>query len=425
MWSRLVIAQPGNVTSSRLASGLTQLRDNSVYRVSDVVQHLGSDWTSLCIHLLWNPLYRHSVLHEWLLRTTRDESGRTLHHLELAGAQHAWYRSAGPWVCSRRSKSCTLGALVENSSVTVPAPRGSSHDVSILFGAYNRSEPAAQPELRYEHDWCAKVVELAMTLQSRLDRGRCRAAPPGTAAVHLRLGDKPDIYMHVVTDRGKDKSYGPRVPIYQQAAALGCAPNVTTVAIVGVLQYAEQNLWQGTAQDLIFHRSFGHSNRTQVAAERYVRELRATLDACGTPHYVRSSADVDDDMCFLVTAEYYVPSVGGISKLMVTLRRILTGMRQARQRGEFNKAALADDRGAIGAYGAAACSWAMRSPEPPTSVPREGTCARRQAECAAKAERKPVGQLWDASTLQLQYMQPRKAPFRLPAVYQGRSTNGR
>ena len=60
-----------------------------------------------------------------------------------------------------------------------------------------------------------------MTLQSRLDRGRCRAAPPGTAAVHLRLGDKPDIYMHVVTDRGKDKSYGPRVPIYQQAAALG------------------------------------------------------------------------------------------------------------------------------------------------------------------------------------------------------------
>ena len=26
MWSRLVIAQPGNVTSSRLASGLTQLR---------------------------------------------------------------------------------------------------------------------------------------------------------------------------------------------------------------------------------------------------------------------------------------------------------------------------------------------------------------------------------------------------------------
>ena len=192
-----------------------------------------------------------------------------------------------------------------------------------------------------------------------------------------------------------------------------------------MLQYAEQNLWQGTAQDLIFHRSFGHSNRTQVAAERYVRELRATLDACGTPHYVRSSADVDDDMCFLVTAEYYVPSVGGISKLMVTLRRILTGMRQARQRGEFNKAALADDRGAIGAYGAAACSWAMRSPEPPTSVPAEGTCARRQAECAAKAERKPVGQLWDASTLQLQYMQPRKAPFRLPAVYQGRSTNGR
>ena len=104
MWSRLVIAQPGNVTSSRLASGLTQLRDNSVYRVSDVVQHLGSDWTSLCIHLLRNPLYRHSVLHDWLLRTTRDESGRTLHHLELAGAQHAWYRSAGPWVCSRRSK---------------------------------------------------------------------------------------------------------------------------------------------------------------------------------------------------------------------------------------------------------------------------------------------------------------------------------
>ena len=190
-----------------------------------------------------------------------------------------------------------------------------------------------------------------------------------------------------------------------------------------MLQYAEQNLWQGTAQDLIFHRSFGHSNRTQVAAERYVRELRATLDACGTPHYVRSSADVDDDMCFLVTAEYYVPSVGGISKLMVTLRRILTGMRQARQRGEFNKAALADDRGAIGAYGAAACSWAMRSPEPPTSVPARARArgGRRSAprQGRAKARGPAVGREHAAA-------RPRRSRESSGRqIYQGRSTNGR
>lgn len=47
------------------------------------------------------------------------------------------------------------------------------------------------------------------------------------------------------------------------------------------------------------------------AAEQYVSRLLSTQRKCGVPHELRSSTDVDSDLCFMATAEYYLPSVGG------------------------------------------------------------------------------------------------------------------
>lgn len=71
----------------------------------------------------------------------------------------------------------------------------------------------------------------------------CRAAPPGTAAVHLRLGDKPDIFARPRAP-SQGPWQGPRVPIDQQVAALGCVN--ATIAIVGVVNY----LWLVRSSEL-------------------------------------------------------------------------------------------------------------------------------------------------------------------------------
>ena len=165
-------------TTSLLDSGLTQLVSNSIYRVSDLVQQLGADYTRIGVELLRSPSFSGSLLRGWLMRVVRDERGQTLHELATLAksaqgkrrdvvAESAWYYSPGPWVCSRFGSACAMGTLVEGTTETVPASRGHADarrnsSIPVLFARYSRSEPAAQPELRYEPDWCTRVVELAI-----------------------------------------------------------------------------------------------------------------------------------------------------------------------------------------------------------------------------------------------------------------------
>ena len=372
---------PRAVTSVQGGSGLTTLRNNSIYRMSDVVQQNAREWTELSIQILRDPaVYGKSILYDWLLRTTYDERGHPLH-----STASKWHASRGPWVCSRLGRCCTLGEIINNTNDVAPpsSKQGIESslppEVATLFYDLNRTEPRSQPLLLFERNACMRVVELALAIKRRLMRGACVRAPQGTAAVHLRLGDKPDIYGRVSHDH-----FAPSVPISQQAVAFGCA-NVS-VSVVAVINFDETG-------------AFRFKDANMVRAEQYVAGLRSTLEKCTVGHTLRSLANVDDDLCFLATADYYLPSVGGLSNLMVNVRRAFWAIDAAGPGTSWDSAhQLINATNRQCAAWLPHETWSMR--HLPTFTPPNSSCLRQQATCAAhNAGQTQIGPLWQLEAL--------------------------
>jgi hypothetical protein len=318
--------------------------------------------------------YGSSLVYEWILQTCLDDSGRQLRHTTESGNPPWFVRPKGPWVCSRTSSDCTLGAIVPGTSTVRPALDGEVlPDVAVLFHPLNRTDPALQPRLTCHMDRCTRLRTFAEVVQRRLTAGRCSPAPPGTTSVHLRLGDKGDIFGDV------GSVYAPRVPLVQQAVALGGCTR-TNVTVHAVLHYLENP------------NEFRYNHMNDLKGDAYVAGHLTALRECGVGHQLRSSPDVDADMCFMVTADYYVPSAGGFSWLIRDVRAVLRTLR----RGGFAQNTSCVRRGPVDS------ALAFASHPTPVNV-TAGSCAASFARCAQAKARRPdrhyPGPLWQLKHL--------------------------
>ena len=153
----------------------------------------------------------------------------------------------------------------------------------------------------------------------------------------------------------------------RQAAAFGCTNGSRArVVLNAVINFDDTGAYA-------FHA------KSREWSEDYVRGHLTALARCGVLHALRSTADVDADQCFLVSAEWYVPSVGGFSALMRDVRRLLRAY-------SANTSLSTSPCTLIKHVGGG------RSPRPHS--PELGSCEHRQAECARKALQHPR---WDFS----------------------------
>ena len=128
--------------------------------------------------------------------------------------------------------------------------------------------------------------------------------------------------------------------------------------------------------------------RNDLRWDAYVAQLLAALRRCGVNHHLRSVPDVDADVCFMATADYYVPSAGGFSWLMRDVRAALRSL----GRDEVTSCARR------GVMNTALSATAHR----PANV-TAGSCADRLAKCAQEQGRRPdrryPGPLWQLKDL--------------------------
>ena len=254
-------------------SGLSVLRHNAAYTVGDIVHHNGPDYLARSLHILSEPSQAGSLLHEWLLRTLRDEHGTRLDTIgspdssgsssQPTATSKPWLQAGVPWVCSRARRRCTPGTLVEGTTLVAPpplSPNANGTGVTTLFHDFNRTD-TRQPVLQFEPDRCARIVGFAQTIALRLERGACARAPDNVAAVHLRLGDKTD----VISGQPSVGARSSHVPLFEQVAALACTNS--TVVLNAVLQYTDTDV-------------FRHSEESRTTSEQYVKRLRQTLRRC-------------------------------------------------------------------------------------------------------------------------------------------------
>ena len=177
----------------------------------------------------------------------------------------------------------------------------------------------------------------------------------------MRLGDHNGLWYGARPAGTNRRSYHPgsEVPILQQVAAFGCV-NVSII-LNAVVNFDDTG-------------AFGYRHHGQRFAERYIAGHLEAARQCGLPVTLRSSADVDSDQCFLVSAAYFVPSVGGFSLMMREMRRVLRAINSNRTRPflfpqDSERACALRQR--IGAS-------RLPKPRPPTT----GMCEHQKADCA-------------------------------------------
>jgi hypothetical protein len=367
--------------------------NNSHYRVADLVFQRGQSFMSSALHILTDPSFVGTILYELLPHT-----------LLLDGATLADFSSD--------EVAARLGGVAAPFlwSCIFPSRNASWRSCS----AWSRGDRGL---LTVQNDSCQTIVTLATIVQRRLSTNRsgCRSAPPNTAAVHLRLGDKAGhIFRNPVKAPGSSSQgrrsgllpvgprcgaactalwgYGPSVPIHQQAAALSCTG--ATVVLVGVLNFSPEVLSSGLRTGQFEQRPRSVEAVTERSdLERLSQVLHrctATSDSRGIQSTLwQGSASVDHDLCFLATAEFFVPSVGGFSELMPLLRAAIAHLDASGVRATDGAHARAAGR-PTGAWclrrrqrglaplvrGAAAFEAPMRA------VPENGSCAFARALCA-------------------------------------------
>ena len=252
------------------------LEKNTVYRVGDVVHHTGIKWRRDSIAILTQPKFRKLLLWHFLASTSRYNGTRLS---DLSPAQ--------------------LQALLERAQIEEKELR-STHGESGIVLEVSRQE---------------RLHALARSVKQWVDEVRCTRAPPATSVVHLRLGDK----LADMTPETEDKY---ALFLLRDIAGLACTGD--HVVLNGVMHFGP------ISKDLVRrHRwmrnssTFQFSEAKHARNQRFISSLRAKLGECGVRHEWRSQPDVDEDICFLSTADRYVESIGGYSKLITAIRKDL------------------------------------------------------------------------------------------------------
>jgi len=274
------IALPSrNPTAVPDSSGNTSvqvLQKNTVYRVGDVVHHTGIKWRRDSIAILTQPKFRKLLLWHFLASTSRYNGTRLS---DLSPAQ--------------------LRALLERAQIE-EKELCSTHGESGIVLEVSRQE---------------RVYALARSVKQWLDEARCTRAPPATSVIHLRLGDK-------LADMAPETEDKYSLFLLRDIAGLACTGD--QVVLNGVMHFGP------ISKDLVrrhpFLRktsTFHFSEAKHARNQRFISSLRSKLGACGVHHVWRSQPDVDEDICFLSTADRYVESIGGYSKLITAVRKNL------------------------------------------------------------------------------------------------------
>ena len=264
-------------SSATASSGNTSvLPKNTVYRVGDVVHHTGIKWRRDSIAILTQPKFRKLLLWHFLASTSQYNGTRLS---DLSPAQ--------------------LRALLERAQVDDKELRNTHGESGIVL------EPSRQK----------RVHALARSVKHWLDEVRCTRAPPATSVIHLRLGDK-------LADMAPETEERYSLFLLRDIAGLACTGD--QVVLNGVMHFGpisedlvRRHPWMQTSS------TFQYSAAKQARNQRFISSLRSKLGACGVRHEWRSQPSVDEDICFLSTADRYVESIGGYSKLITAVRKDL------------------------------------------------------------------------------------------------------
>ena len=264
------VADSGGDTSVQV------LEKNTVYRVGDIVHHTGIKWRRDSIAILTQPEFRKLLLWDFLASTSRYNATRLS---KLSPAQ--------------------LQALLERAQGVEKELRSTHGESGIDL------EPSRQE----------RVHALAHSVKHWLDEERCTRAPPATSVIHLRLGDKlADMAPETET------KYSPF--LLRDIASLACTGD--SVVLNGVMHFGpisadlvDRHPWMRQTS------TFEFSEAKRARNERFISSLRSKLGACGVQYAWRSQPSVDEDICFLSTADRFVESIGGYSKLITSIRKDL------------------------------------------------------------------------------------------------------
>ena len=249
------------------------LRKNTVYRVGDVVHHTGIKWRRDSIAILTQRKFRRSLLWSFLASTSRYNGTRLS---ELSRTE--------------------LHALLLRATRLEKELRDTTGESGILLEPNRRT----------------RINALARTLKQWLHEARCTRAPPNVSVIHLRLGDK-------LADMTLETEEMYRLILLRDIAGLACTGD--QVVLNGVMHFGP------ISADLQRrHPWMRHSSTFEFSAKKYARNhdfiscIRSKLASCGIQHRWRSQPNVDEDMCFLSTANHYAESLGGYSKLIKSFR---------------------------------------------------------------------------------------------------------
>jgi hypothetical protein len=260
------------------------LPENTVYRVGDVVHHTGIKWRRDSIAILTQPKYRKRLLWHFLVSTSRYNGTRLS---DLHPAQ--------------------LQALLERAQDIDTKLHGTDGQSGIIL------EPSREE----------RVQALARSVMDWLDHSRCTKAPSATSVVHLRLGDK-------LADMTPEIESRYSLILLRDIATLACTGDL--VVLNGVMHFGP--ISAALQRRFPSMRStFEFSEAKRARNQHFISTLRSKLNACGVRHLWRSQPSVDEDICFLSTADRFVESIGGYSKLITAIRNNMeVNARQQKQK---------------------------------------------------------------------------------------------
>ena len=258
-----------------------------------------------------------------------------------------------------------------------------SRSAACKRGSHNSS----RPRLLFDGPPCNLIAELALVLREHIRRDNKCVAPPNTTAVHMRLGDKPDI-LHPVR-KPSQQGFGLLSPLAQQIASVNCNQGSMAVSLVGVINFSPV---LGCAGDCLYQ----YSVPQEAMSASYVAELTRALTLCGVDWRWHTSshsgaAAIDDDICFLATASHTLPTTGTLSLTLPYLRAALKRIMLGRSAAHAASAACR----AVGPLGLSQAGLRLHSLQ-------AGTCEHAQAQCVANLRPMHTKLKWSPTNLGLQ-----------------------